>query len=118
MQKACHTISPQQPWFSVPFSTRASCCLSQRLLCNKPPQDLVLKIIAILFDHNSVGQKVSPSYILTFFILFLPSFLSSFAGFTSCGCNYLMAELWLHGLGWLHPCGWWLGLAAGWATCV
>lgn len=81
MKNAWHTISPHQPWFSIPFSTRVSCCFSQLLLCNKPPQNAVFFFFKP-FILPQFYELESPSYILTFFILFLHSFLSSFAGFT------------------------------------
>lgn len=48
---------PHQSWSPTPFFTGAPCCISQLLLCIKSPQNLALKMTAILFAHNSVGQK-------------------------------------------------------------
>lgn len=48
---------PHQCWSPTPFFTRTPCCISQLLLCIKSPQNLALKMTAILFAHNSVGQK-------------------------------------------------------------
>lgn len=56
-QSAWNTIGPHQPWSPTPLFTRAPRCISQLLLCIKSPQNLALKMTAILFAHNSVGQK-------------------------------------------------------------